>query len=119
MIARPIDQSKFGVNGTFNRGLGCVVNSWKEYDAICEAKGLVPLSSLPTHTFEDMLEARINFQESEEKEFHAWEDCMNKEGVHTAVEGTKDYIERWERVWDTMAPAHEILESSPVEISTT
>ena len=35
---------KYGVNGTYNRGLGCVVYSDKDMRAKAKAKGLIPYS---------------------------------------------------------------------------
>ena len=118
MVSVPAKPSKtaesvYGVNGTFNRGLGEVVYSHKHYDEICQRKGLIPESSFSNrHIFEDLAEKKVQHDEKEEKEYHRWEDVMKKEGVHSAVEGTKDYTDRWEAVWDQMLPAHEVLDNS-------
>lgn len=119
IIAKPsaTPESIYGVNGTFNRGLGQVVYSHKHYDQICQERGLIPESQLTNkYAFEDLCEKKTIQDAKEEKEFHRWEDTMKKEDVFTAKEGTKEYTEKWERVWDTMLPAHEILDSTPITI---
>jgi hypothetical protein len=119
IIAKPsaTPESIYGVNGTFNRGLGQVVYSHKHYDQICQEKGLVPESQLSNkYAFEDLSEARLKFQENEDKELNRWEDTMKKEDVFSAREGTKEYTEKWERVWDTILPAHEALDKTAITI---
>jgi hypothetical protein len=119
IIAKPsaTPESIYGVNGTFNRGLGQVVYSHKHYDQICEQKGLIPESQLSNkYAFEDLSEARLKFQENEDKELNRWEDAMKKEDVFTAKEGSKEHLERWERVWETILPAHEALDTTPISI---
>lgn len=119
VIAKPsaTPESIYGVNGTFNRGLGQVVYSHKHYDQICQEKGLIPESQLSNkHAFEDLSEARLKFQLNEDKELNRWEDTMKKEDVFSAREGTKEYTEKWERVWDTILPAHEALDKTAITI---
>ena len=120
VIAKPsaTPESIYGVNGTFNRGLGERVYSHKHYDEICQRKGLIPESQISNrHIFEDLSEKKLQHDANEEKEYHRWEDTMKKEGVHSAIEGTKDYTERWERVWEEMLPAHEVLDNT-ITVST-
>ena len=119
VIAKPsaTPESIYGVNGTFNRGLGQVVYSHKHYDQICQEKGLIPESQLSNkHAFEDLSEARLKFQLNEDKELNRWEDTMKKEDVFSAREGTREYTEKWERVWDTILPAHEALDKTAITI---
>lgn len=120
IIAKPsaTPESIYGVNGTFNRGLGQVVYSHKHYDQICQERGLIPESQLSNrHAFEDLCEKKTKHDANEEAEYHRWEDTMKKEGVFSAKEGTREYTEKWERVWDTMLPAHEALDSTPITVS--
>lgn len=120
VIAKPAktDTSVYGVNGTYNRGLKEVIYSNKHYDEVCERKGLIPESAFSNrHIFEDMMQKKAEHDASEEKEYHRWEAAMAKEDVHSAVQGTKEYTEKWERVWEEMLPAHEVLDNS-ITIST-
>lgn len=120
VIARPAktDTSVYGVNGTYNRGLGEVIYSNKHYDEVCQRKGLIPESQFSNrHIFEDLCEKKMEHDRKEDSEYHRWEAAMAKEGVHSAIEGTRDYTERWERVWDEMLPAHEVLDNT-ISIST-
>ena len=120
VIAKPskTDTSVYGVNGTFNRGLGEVIYSDKHFDEVCQRKGLIPESQFSNrHIFEDLCEKKTQIDEKEEKEFHRWEDTMKKEGVFTAKEGTREYTEKWERVWETILPAHEALDTTPISIT--
>lgn len=115
VIAKPskTDTSVYGVNGTFNRGLGEVVYSNKHYEEVCQRKGLIPESQFSNqHIFADLCEKKLEHDRKEDAEYHRWEDTMKKEDVFSAVEGTREYTEKWERVWDTMLPAHEVLDNT-------
>lgn len=50
---------RWGESGaSWNHGLGCVVNGQKDIDRICNERGLVPLSDLPS----DYLQTRMEHQ---------------------------------------------------------
>lgn len=115
VIAKPskTETSVYGVNGTFNRGLGEVIYSNKHYDQVCERKGLIPESQFSNrHIFADLCEKKAEHDKKEDAEYHRWEAAMAKEDVLSAKEGTREYTEKWERVWDTMLPAHEVLDNT-------
>lgn len=50
---------KYGVNGCFDRGLGATYYNSMEREAICKAKGLIPLSDVGGDKF---VETRLNEQ---------------------------------------------------------
>lgn len=44
---------------TWNEGLGCMVNGQKDIDRICDERGLVPLSDLPSDYMETTLARQV------------------------------------------------------------
>jgi hypothetical protein len=51
---------KYGVNGTYNRGLGCVVYSDADMRAKARAKGLIPADEFSGGTWSNVVDNSIN-----------------------------------------------------------
>lgn len=76
--AKPSNTAQFGINGKYDRGLGCTYTSWKERDKIASDKGLVPLDALPPNFVEDKLE----YQKNKREAFRAYNEIRH-EAVQT------------------------------------
>ncbi len=65
--------TQYGVNGYFNRGLGCYVHSDKEAEQIAKDKGLIRLDevSQDKHFIDDHCEAQDNEYLKEEAEYNS------------------------------------------------
>lgn len=112
VIAKVADTSKFGLNGVYNRGLGCNVQSWQHYEQIMAERGLVRESDLGKHYALDKAEADMNAKAAEDKKLDKHLQAMATSGVSTAEEGTPAYAYAAERYWEEVLPAREVWNRS-------
>jgi len=63
--------TQYGVNGYFNRGLGCVVHSDKEAEQIAKEKGLTRLSDISDNPYyiDDQIEQQDNEYHQGERDY--------------------------------------------------
>ena len=95
--------SVFGINGTFNRGLGTHITSRKQEDAICKERGLVREADLQTHWHTDN-----NKRLQDDK---AALDKISND-YHAAVLSHGDDPERFVKACTEVFPAHQMLEEA-------
>jgi|TARA_R110000796_G_scaffold198588_1_gene314915 hypothetical protein len=106
LIARTPDKwgaggtGKWGINGFFDRGLGVRYNSYEERDAICKARGVVPLDDMPKYYLEDHNEKAMKYEKYLDDRADAyWE----------GAKACKD-IKDQERFWEEYCPAKPALD---------
>ena len=91
---------KWGINGFFDRGLGVRYNSYEERDAICKARGVVPLDDMPKYYLEDHNEKAMKYEKYLDDRADAyWE----------GAKACKD-IKDQERFWEEYCPAKPALD---------
>lgn len=95
--------SPFGINGTYNRGLGTRITSRKQEDAICKERGLVREADLQTHWHSDN-----NKRLQDDK---AKLDKVSND-YHAAVLSHGDDPERHVKAVTEVFPAKQMLEES-------
>ena len=95
--------SPFGINGTFNRGLGTHITSRKQEDRICKERGLVREADLQTHWHTDN-----NKRLQDDK---AALDKISND-YHAAVLSHGDDPERHIKACTEVFPAHQMLQEA-------
>ena len=95
--------SVFGINGTFNRGLGTHITSRKQEDAICKERGLVREADLQTHW-------HIDNNKRLQDDKAALDKISND--YHAAVLSHGDDPERFVKACTEVFPAHQMLEEA-------
>lgn len=108
VIAKITDTSKFGINGVYNRGLGCTVTSWKDYEATMAARGLVREADCGAHYFEESLERSANHIIAEEKATDKHMEALKTSGLTNEKEDSIEWLKAAERYWDIILPAEEV-----------
>jgi len=100
VIAKIADTSKFGLNGVYNRGLGCVITGWEHYEQVMKEKNLTPESDFGKHHFEEKLEASARHMELEGKITDHVIQCRKESGLDDHESGTLEYAKASEVYWE-------------------
>lgn len=76
-----------GINGRFDRGLGAYYKNTMERDAICKAKGLIPLEDVGGDSFiENRMAAELNIKAEQDKILQSYKDKVAEYGGSKAAQ---------------------------------